>query len=136
MSTSRKFIITLPADLAKLVTNAVSDGYYTNVGEVIRDALRDWKIKQSLNERSSTNIEEALIEPVDFNMYIEDELYLDAVEFVTITRKVSISGIQRQFKIGYNRAASIIETMEARGVITPAELNGSRSVLLPPPLGN
>jgi S-DNA-T family DNA segregation ATPase FtsK/SpoIIIE len=61
-------------------------------------------------------------------------LYDEAVQFVTESRKASISSVQRRFKVGYNRAASIIEAMEAAGVVTPAENNGSRVVLAPVPV--
>ena len=63
-----------------------------------------------------------------------DPLYDQAVEFVTRTRKASISSVQRQLRVGYNRAARMIETMEAAGVITAAEENGRREVLAPPPI--
>ena len=63
-----------------------------------------------------------------------DSLYDQAVEFVTQSRKASISSIQRRFKVGYNRAATMIEDMEAAGIVTPAESNGSRMVLAPPPV--
>ncbi|MGZ4958061.1 MAG: DNA translocase FtsK [Methylomonas sp.] len=62
-----------------------------------------------------------------------DALYDEAVAFVTESRKASISSVQRRFKIGYNRAARIIEDMENAGVVSPAETNGSREVLAPPP---
>ena len=62
-----------------------------------------------------------------------DALYDEAVQFVTESRKASISSVQRRFKIGYNRAARIIEDMENAGVVSPAETNGSREVLAPPP---
>ncbi|WP_347988763.1 DNA translocase FtsK 4TM domain-containing protein [Methylomonas sp. AM2-LC] len=62
-----------------------------------------------------------------------DSLYDEAVQFVTESRKASISSVQRRFKIGYNRAARIIEDMENSGVVSPAESNGSREVLAPPP---
>ena len=62
-----------------------------------------------------------------------DTLYDEAVAFVTDSRKASISSVQRRFKIGYNRAARIIEEMENAGVVSPAETNGSREVLAPPP---
>ncbi|MFQ3244763.1 MAG: S-DNA-T family DNA segregation ATPase FtsK/SpoIIIE [Arenicella sp.] len=62
-----------------------------------------------------------------------DPLYDQAIEFVTRTRKASISSVQRQLRVGYNRAARMIETMEMNGVITPAEDNGRREVLAPPP---
>ena len=63
-----------------------------------------------------------------------DALYDEAVQFVTDSRKASISSVQRRFKIGYNRAATIIETMEKAGVVSAAESNGSRVVLAPPPI--
>ena len=63
-----------------------------------------------------------------------DALYDEAVRFVTETRKASISSVQRRFKVGYNRAASMIEAMEAAGVVSPAETNGSRVVLAPAPV--
>jgi len=63
-----------------------------------------------------------------------DPLYDQAVEFVTRTRRASISSVQRQLRVGYNRAARMIETMEMAGVITPAEENGRREVLAPPPI--
>jgi S-DNA-T family DNA segregation ATPase FtsK/SpoIIIE len=63
-----------------------------------------------------------------------DSLYDQAVAFVTESRKASISSVQRKFKIGYNRAATIIEEMEAAGVVSAAESNGSRVVLAPPPV--
>lgn len=62
-----------------------------------------------------------------------DPLYDEAVAFVTETRKASISSVQRKLKIGYNRAARMIESMEAAGVISEAGSNGQREVLAPPP---
>ncbi|TZF91304.1 cell division protein FtsK [Lysobacter lacus] len=62
-----------------------------------------------------------------------DPLYDEAVRIVTESRRASISGVQRRLKIGYNRAARLIEAMEAAGVVTPPEHNGDRSVLAPPP---
>jgi len=63
-----------------------------------------------------------------------DALYDQAVEFVTESRKASISSVQRRFKVGYNRAARMIEDMEAAGVVSAAESNGSREVLAPAPV--
>lgn len=63
-----------------------------------------------------------------------DVFYDEAVQFVTESRKASISSIQRRFKVGYNRAASIIEAMEIAGVVSATEGNGSRQVLAPRPL--
>ena len=62
-----------------------------------------------------------------------DPLYDQAVQIVTETRRASISGVQRRLKIGYNRAARLVEAMEAAGVVSPAEHNGDRTVLAPPP---
>jgi len=62
-----------------------------------------------------------------------DPLYDEAVRFVTESRKASISSVQRRFKVGYNRAARMIEDMENAGIVGPAETNGSREVLAPPP---
>ena len=66
----------------------------------------------------------------------QDSLYDEAVAFVTETRRVSISSVQRKFKIGYNRSANIIEAMEQAGVISPAGTNGNREVVAPPPVKN
>ncbi len=75
----------------------------------------------SMNADSSSNSE-------------ADALYDEAVAFVTETRKASISSVQRRFKVGYNRAATMIEDMEAAGIVSAAESNGSRTVLAPPPV--
>jgi S-DNA-T family DNA segregation ATPase FtsK/SpoIIIE len=63
----------------------------------------------------------------------QDLLYDEAVKIVTESRKASISGVQRRLKIGYNRAARMIEAMEAAGLVGPLNTNGSREVLAPPP---
>ena len=62
-----------------------------------------------------------------------DALYDDAVRIVTETRRASISGVQRRLKIGYNRAARMIEQMETAGIVGPQQSNGNREVLAPPP---
>jgi S-DNA-T family DNA segregation ATPase FtsK/SpoIIIE len=62
-----------------------------------------------------------------------DALYDQAVRIVTESRKASISGVQRRLKIGYNRAARMVEEMEKAGIVGPLEANGSREVLAPPP---
>jgi len=64
----------------------------------------------------------------------EDPLYDEAVRFVTESRRASISAVQRKLKIGYNRAARMIEAMEMAGVVTSMNTNGSREVLAPPPI--
>jgi S-DNA-T family DNA segregation ATPase FtsK/SpoIIIE len=62
-----------------------------------------------------------------------DALYDEAVRFVTESRKASISAVQRKLRIGYNRAARMIESMEAAGVVSEMNSNGSREVIAPPP---
>jgi len=63
----------------------------------------------------------------------KDELYDEAVAFVAQSRRASISAVQRRLRVGYNRAARIIETMEEVGVVSPMATNGNREVLIPPP---
>jgi DNA segregation ATPase FtsK/SpoIIIE, S-DNA-T family len=72
------------------------------------------------------------IEPTEYDNE-QDPLYDEAVRIVTESRRASISGIQRRLKIGYNRAARMVETMESAGVVGPQESNGNREVLAPPP---
>jgi len=72
-------------------------------------------------------------EQLDLDDSESDELYDEAVAFVTETRRVSVSSVQRKFRIGYNRAARIVEQMEASGVVTSAGNNGQRDVLAPKP---
>jgi S-DNA-T family DNA segregation ATPase FtsK/SpoIIIE len=62
-----------------------------------------------------------------------DELYDQAVAIVTETRRASVSGVQRRLKIGYNRAARMVEEMERSGVVGELQSNGTRDVLAPPP---
>ncbi|WP_031433406.1 DNA translocase FtsK [Methylomarinum vadi] len=86
-------------------------------------------LEEITQERSDSG-EIAGSESVDAEM---DSLYDEAVQFVTESRKASISSVQRRFKVGYNRAARMIEDMEAAGVVSAPEGNGSREVLAPPP---
>jgi S-DNA-T family DNA segregation ATPase FtsK/SpoIIIE len=61
----------------------------------------------------------------------QDPLYDQAVQVVMETRKASISGVQRRLKIGYNRAARMVESMEAAGLVGPLQPNGTREILVP-----
>ena len=89
-------------------------------------------------------IEDVLREPVESLPGIDpeprgdvedtDPLFDEAVKIVVESRRASISGVQRRLKIGYNRAARMIEEMERIGIVGPAETNGNREVLAPPPL--
>ncbi|MDY7219566.1 DNA translocase FtsK 4TM domain-containing protein [Denitrificimonas sp. JX-1] len=64
----------------------------------------------------------------------DDPLYDEAVNFVTESRRASISSVQRKFRVGYNRAARMVEAMEAAGVVSAAGHNGAREVIAPPPV--
>jgi len=75
-------------------------------------------------------------EPRCGNVEDQDPLFDEAVQIVTETRRASISGVQRRLKIGYNRAARMIEEMERIGLVGSAESNGNREVLAPPPPGD
>lgn len=68
-------------------------------------------------------------------MYSDDRdpLYQPSVQFVAEGRRVSVSSIQRKFKIGYNRSFQLVEAMESNGVVSPAGHNGAREVLVPEP---
>ncbi len=81
---------------------------------------------------SGSTVSLAGIEPTEYDSE-QDPLYDEAVRIVTESRRASISGIQRRLKIGYNRAARMVESMEAAGVVGPQESNGNREVLAPPP---
>ena len=126
MSKLEKLSISLTPELASLVRSAVTEGDYASTSEVIREALRDWKFKQ----KSHGNNEFSIVTNDSDN----DDLYAEAVRFVTESRIASISAIQRKFKIGYNRSSSIIEAMEADGIVSCAGSNGTRIVLAPPVL--
>jgi S-DNA-T family DNA segregation ATPase FtsK/SpoIIIE len=73
--------------------------------------------------------------PVSADDAEQDPLYDEAVKIVTQERKPSISYVQRRLKIGYNRAARLLEAMEIAGLVGPLQANGAREVLAPPPPG-
>ena len=77
-----------------------------------------------------TGIDQGVADSADAE---QDPLYDQAVQVVLDTRKASISGVQRRLKIGYNRAARMLEQMEESGVVGPLQPNGAREVLAPPP---
>jgi S-DNA-T family DNA segregation ATPase FtsK/SpoIIIE len=107
----------------------------------VHAVVKDWKLRGEPNY-----IEEILAGGSDPDMLLPGEqsessegeeldvLYDDAVNFVTEKRRVSISSVQRQFRIGYNRSARIVEQMEIQGVVSTAGNNGAREVLAPPPI--
>ncbi len=88
---------------------------------------------EEITQESSAATEGLVIPGEESDDGENDALYDLAVEFVTQSRKASTSSLQRRFKIGYNRAARIIDEMESAGVVSPMEANGSREVLAPPP---
>jgi len=105
----------------------VDDHEVHKVVEFLKQTAPSNYLEEITQERSDTG--EFVAEGgVDSEM---DELYDEAVMFVTETRKASISSVQRRFKVGYNRAARMIEDMEAAGVVSGPEGNGSRQVLAP-----
>ena len=107
----------------------------------VHAVVKDWKLRGGPNY-----IEEILAGSNDPDMLLPGEqaegseaeeldvLYDDAVNFVTEKRRVSISSVQRQFRIGYNRSARIVEQMEIQGIVSTAGNNGAREVLAPPPI--
>nr|WP_136252229.1 DNA translocase FtsK [Ningiella ruwaisensis] len=105
----------------------------------VHAVVADWKARgepQYIDEilNGETNAEVLLPgEQGESNAEDYDAFYDEAIAFVTETRKVSVSSIQRKFRIGYNRAARIVEQMEMDGVISSAGHNGNREVLAPPP---
>ena len=115
-------------------------GAFVNDDEV-HAVVKDWKSRGEPNY-----IEEILAGGNDPDMLLPgeqaegeegeelDALFDEAVNFVTEKRRVSISSIQRQFRIGYNRSARIVEQMEVQGIVSTAGTNGAREVLAPPPI--
>ena len=113
-------------------------GAFVSDDEVHR-VVADWKQRgrPCYVEAILQSRKEATADSLDADFMGEEEqdlLYDKAVAFVTETRRASISSLQRKLKIGYNRAARMIETMEAAGVITAVAANGKREVIAPPPV--
>ncbi len=111
----------------------VDDHEVHNVVEFLKQNGKENYVNEILQEPS-----EAIpgLSPEASGVDVEDSdpLFDEAVQIVTDTRRASISGVQRRLKIGYNRAARMIEEMERIGIVTPPETNGSRTVLAPPPV--
>jgi S-DNA-T family DNA segregation ATPase FtsK/SpoIIIE len=109
--------------------------------EEVHRVVADWKrrgeplyIEGLLDEGSSTLVTPGELQSGSADSDDEsDALYDEAVHYVTQSRRASISSVQRKLRIGYNRAARLIEAMEAAGVVTEMGTNGQREVLAPPP---
>ncbi len=106
--------------------------------EEVHRVVGDWKKRGApAYDDAILNGIEADGEPSAFNAGLDDSeqdaLYDEAVAFVTESRRASISAVQRKLKVGYNRAANMIEAMEAAGVVSPQGSNGNREVLAPSP---
>ena len=105
----------------------------------VHAVVADWKkrgepeyIDEILNPESTAEVLLPGEQPEGGDQEV-DAFYDEAVAFVTETRRASVSSVQRKFRIGYNRAARLVEQMEQSGVVTPAGHNGNREVLAPPP---
>ncbi len=109
-------------------------GAFVSDDEVHR-VVADWKKRGAPNYIGEITDESAYNASADEDGNSEecDDLYDQAVQFVTETRKASISAVQRKLRIGYNRAARMIEAMEMAGVVSDMGTNGSREVIAPPP---
>jgi len=90
--------------------------------------------EQSQTTPIPDSIEDSVISSDSYNDPELDDLYAEAVRFVTESRIASVSAVQRRFKIGYNRSSTIMETMEAEGIVSCSELHGRRFVLASPPM--
>jgi S-DNA-T family DNA segregation ATPase FtsK/SpoIIIE len=109
----------------------VADHEVHNVAEHLKRSSEPDYVEDVLKENTSTVLPGE--KPASGGGEETDALYDEAVMIVTETRKASISYVQRRLKIGYNRAARMIEDMEAAGVVSAMQSNGSREVLAPPP---
>ena len=109
----------------------VADHEVHNVAEHLKGSSEPDYVEDVLKENTSTILPGE--KPTNGSGDETDALYDEAVMIVTETRKASISYVQRRLKIGYNRAARMIEDMESAGVVSAMQSNGSREVLAPPP---
>jgi S-DNA-T family DNA segregation ATPase FtsK/SpoIIIE len=109
----------------------VADHEVHNVAEHLKGSSEPDYVEDVLKENTSTVLPGE--KPTNGSGEETDALYDEAVMIVTETRKASISYVQRRLKIGYNRAARMIEDMESAGVVSAMQSNGSREVLAPPP---
>jgi S-DNA-T family DNA segregation ATPase FtsK/SpoIIIE len=100
----------------------VSEGEITKIADFLRDQKRNDDIESILLDNDETENQEEINET-------SDELYNEAVNIVKDTKKTSISFLQRKLKIGYNRAANLIEAMEAKGILSEPQSNGNRDIL-------
>ena len=100
----------------------VSEGEITKIADFLRDQKRNYDIESILLDNDETENQDEINET-------SDELYNEAVNIVKDTKKTSISFLQRKLKIGYNRAANLIEAMEAKGILSEPQSNGNRDIL-------
>lgn len=112
----------------------VDDHEVHNVVNFLKEGVEPDYIEDITAESNAASVQLPGEAPVGSNGEESDALYDEAVAIVTESRKASISYVQRRLKIGYNRAARMIEDMEAAGVVSPMQSNGSREVLAPPPV--
>lgn len=108
----------------------VDDHEVHNVVEHLKKNSQPNYLEEITQDQSSDDGDGVIGDPSDAE---SDPLYDQAVQIVVESRRASVSGIQRRLKIGYNRAARIVEAMEAAGVVSAMQGNGSREVLAPPP---
>ena len=109
-------------------------GAFVGEEEIIR-VVKDWKDKETVKYLDEVTKAPEVAEGVDGDgdNSEKDEFYDQAVAFVVESRRASISAVQRKFRIGYNRAARLIETMETAGLVSEMNSNGNREVLAPGP---
>ena len=112
-------------------------GAFVGEEEIIR-VVKDWKDKETVKYLDEVTKAPEVAEGAegDGDNSEKDEFYDQAVAFVVESRRASISAVQRKFRIGYNRAARLIETMESAGLVSEMNSNGNREVLAPGPDAN